>query len=286
MGYCTVAQVRTIMGLPSGSDSPISDSDISTHITFAENYVNEYTGTVFWSIEDSGTASAGGASTLTDSTKTWTTNQYQGYTVWVYGGTGSGQYRVISSNTSTQLTATVAWTTTPDATSTYRIVPPSNPTVKLGVSTNYMLLDGTGTNTMFLDYYPIQNVRSLTIDGTSVDVADLAIYAQAGRITLKSTADVSVFSIRDYQLVQIDYFYGVYPIPTIITHFTAICAGISALVQQQGGTYKDFNSIQLPELSGNVGEVDRKIRGTIDSLLGQKEMYEGMIRKNPLLGEG
>lgn len=286
MGYCTVAQVRTIIGIPSGSDSPISDSDISTHITFAEQYVNEYTGTVYWSIEDSGTATAGGSTTLTDSGKSWTTNAYAGYTVWVYGGTGSGQYRVISSNTSTQLTVSVAWTTNPDATSTYRIVPPSNPAVRLGLTTNYVLLDGTGTNTQFLDYYPIQHIRSLTIAGTAVDIADLAIYAQTGQVTLKSTADVSVFSILDYQQVQIDYFYGVYPIPTIITHFTAICAGISALAQQQGGTYKDFNSITLPELSGSKGDIDRKIRGTIDSLLEQKTMYEGMVRKKPLLYQG
>ena len=68
-----------------------------------------------------GTATAGGASTLTNSAKTWTTNQWTNYQVRIVSGTGAGQIRTIASNTGTVLTTSAAWTTTPDATSVYNI---------------------------------------------------------------------------------------------------------------------------------------------------------------------
>lgn len=69
----------------------------------------------------SGTATAGGASTLTNSGKTWTVNQWANMQVRIVAGTGAGQFRVINSNTSTQLTVSAAWSVTPDATSQYVI---------------------------------------------------------------------------------------------------------------------------------------------------------------------
>jgi hypothetical protein len=68
-----------------------------------------------------GTATAGGASTLTNSAKTWTVNQWANSQVRIVSGTGAGQIRTIASNTATALTTSAAWTTTPDATSVYSI---------------------------------------------------------------------------------------------------------------------------------------------------------------------
>jgi hypothetical protein len=68
-----------------------------------------------------GTATAGGASTLTNSAKTWTVNQWTNYQVRIVSGTGAGQIRTIASNTATVLTTSAAWTTNPDATSVYSI---------------------------------------------------------------------------------------------------------------------------------------------------------------------
>ena len=68
-----------------------------------------------------GTATAGGASTLTNSAKTWTVNQWANAQVRITAGTGAGQVRTIASNTSTVLTTSAAWTVNPDATSVYRI---------------------------------------------------------------------------------------------------------------------------------------------------------------------
>lgn len=68
-----------------------------------------------------GTATAGGASTLTNSAKAWTTNQWTNYQIRISGGTGAGQIRTVASNTGTVITVSSAWTTQPDATSTYSI---------------------------------------------------------------------------------------------------------------------------------------------------------------------
>jgi hypothetical protein len=68
-----------------------------------------------------GTATAGAATTLTNAGKTWTTNQWSNYQIRITGGTGAGQIRTISSNTGTVITVSAAWTTNPDATSTYSI---------------------------------------------------------------------------------------------------------------------------------------------------------------------
>lgn len=68
-----------------------------------------------------GTATSGGASTLTNSAKSWTTNQWTQSQVRIVSGTGAGQIRTVASNTGTVITTSAAWTTQPDATSVYSI---------------------------------------------------------------------------------------------------------------------------------------------------------------------
>lgn len=75
-----------------------------------------------------GTATSGGASTLTDSGQSWETNQFAGRTLYIVDGLGIGQTRIIASNTATVLTVTVAWTTNPDSTSVYQVSPSSTVT--------------------------------------------------------------------------------------------------------------------------------------------------------------
>lgn len=71
----------------------------------------------------SGTATAGAATTLTNSIKAWATNMWANSQVRLTGGTGAGQVRTISSNTGTVLTVSASWGTNPDVTSTYVIEP-------------------------------------------------------------------------------------------------------------------------------------------------------------------
>jgi hypothetical protein len=67
-----------------------------------------------------GQATAGGATTLTDANAAWGTNQWQGYTIALTGGTGGGGSRTVVSNTATVLTV-AAWDVNPDNTTTYSI---------------------------------------------------------------------------------------------------------------------------------------------------------------------
>ena len=67
-----------------------------------------------------GTATSATATTLVNSAKTWTVNQWSNSQVRITSGTGAGQIRAITSNTATALTV-ATWTTTPDATSVYSI---------------------------------------------------------------------------------------------------------------------------------------------------------------------
>ncbi len=68
-----------------------------------------------------GTATAGAATTLTNSTKAWAANQWANYQIKIVSGTGAGQIRTIVSNTGTVITVSAAWATNPDATSVYHI---------------------------------------------------------------------------------------------------------------------------------------------------------------------
>jgi len=70
---------------------------------------------------DNGTATAGGATSLTDSSKTWTEDAWISYLVQITGGTGSGQIRRITDNDANILTITPAWDTNPSTDSTYII---------------------------------------------------------------------------------------------------------------------------------------------------------------------
>jgi hypothetical protein len=67
-----------------------------------------------------GSASSGTSTTLVDSTKNWTVNQWTEFQVRIVSGTGAGQVRRITSNTSTALTVS-GWNVNPDSTSTYSI---------------------------------------------------------------------------------------------------------------------------------------------------------------------
>lgn len=67
-----------------------------------------------------GTATSATSTTLVNSAKTWTVNQWCNYQVRITSGTGIGQVRTITTNTSTTLTVPT-WTVTPDATSVYAI---------------------------------------------------------------------------------------------------------------------------------------------------------------------
>lgn len=79
---------------------------------------------------DTGTATSGSATTLNDTGKAWTDNQWINYQVRITGGTGQGQIRVITDNTATGLVFAAGATI--DNTSTYVIEGDENAIYLLG----------------------------------------------------------------------------------------------------------------------------------------------------------
>lgn len=68
-----------------------------------------------------GKATAGSVTTLTQSDATWTTNEWAGYEIYIFSGTGKGQITNITSNTDTVLTFSTL-STAPDSTSRFEII--------------------------------------------------------------------------------------------------------------------------------------------------------------------
>lgn len=133
--FATVTGLSNVLGVSLFNPSatlPISGKTLAWTYTSATNTTLTWDGgTPVQLVLDSGTATAATNSTnngtLTDSGKTFATAQDNASTpigCWlkITGGTGSGQIRRILATTATQMTVAPAWTTTPDATSTYSIV--------------------------------------------------------------------------------------------------------------------------------------------------------------------
>lgn len=110
----TVTMARDQMAFMYSTLMPTGDDGLDDEFTL----ILEYSTTAL----DSGTASAGGITTLTDSGKSWTVNGYTNKVVKLTGGTGSGQVRNIVSNTATELTVDKVWEDIPDNTTTYSVI--------------------------------------------------------------------------------------------------------------------------------------------------------------------
>jgi hypothetical protein len=101
------------------------------------------------SVLQSGTAQAGGASTLTLAAgATATSGLYNGCRLKLYGGTGSGQSRTILSYNGATKVATVdyAWTTQPDNTTTYAVVEADNPALNSSLQVTSTATDPWATS--------------------------------------------------------------------------------------------------------------------------------------------
>ena len=94
-------------------------------------------------VYDTGKTTAATGTTLSDSDKSWTANEYIYYYVKIMDGTGKDQVRKITANTSSQLTV-VNWTTNPDATSVYKIFKENPATTKTPGDIGFTLSDNNG----------------------------------------------------------------------------------------------------------------------------------------------
>jgi len=258
ISYCTVAEVKGAINFPT-TGAPVSDSEIESFIEQSEEEIENIYKTKFGAIGDSGIADGDYSSTtLSQTGKTWTVDEWIGFIVWIYDGLGQGQYAEITSNTATKLTFAPAMTTVPDATSKYRIT-------KLGYRSESV--DGSGTKEQFVVYQPLINLIALEIDSIAVTPANVVQYKESGRLVLTSDSEVSWFADNNYQLVDMDYIYGVYPLPKIIKRLCICISGIRTLTAQIAGTYNDFTAVSLPGgLTASKGEPYVNIRSAVEQL--------------------
>jgi hypothetical protein len=269
--YCTVANVLSLAGIPSATNGgPISDADITQFILYAQAVVNNYCNTTFLSVETTATATTASTTTTLATTGTsWTTNQYAtNYMVEITSGTGIGQLRKITSNTTTTLTVTPTFTTTADDTSVFEVYP------------NTILSetrDGNNLAYFYTRYYPIHQLQSLTIDTTSITTTAVYLYSDLGKIRLKDAAEASLFNNTNPQSILLGYAYGVYPIPVIIQEYTATLAAIKTLLSQLGGSYRNVESYTIPEMTVNKGGQYQKIRETLEQLKAKEASMKPLL---------
>lgn len=105
------------------SDGVAGVQNINQYTTWLRCYINSSKELVL-SVGDrsSGTSSGSNtSSTLNDTTKSWSVNAYQDKVLVIHGGTGAGQYRRISNNSTNSLSISENWVTIPDATSGYTV---------------------------------------------------------------------------------------------------------------------------------------------------------------------
>lgn len=89
-------------------------TEVFNYISNAEGYIGI----------DSGTVTSATSTTITDSTKAWSTSQHWFKELFITAGTAIGERRIVKkSNTATTLTAHAPFATTPNTTSKYIIIP-------------------------------------------------------------------------------------------------------------------------------------------------------------------
>jgi len=263
--YCSQSDVERAMGVTAG-ETNVTQAQILEAIKSASTEVDLITHTTYHNEEDTGTAESGTTTSLTDTDKSWTTDEYANYVLWIYSGTGSGQYANISSNTTDTLTIETV-TTAPDSTSKYRIIPDCI------VDEDY---DGNSTSEFQLFPYPIKSLEALEVAGTTVTPAKVYTYEKEGYLRLQAqlSPEVSYFTDQYPQCVSVTWVYGVYPVPREIKRLTASLAALQCLIQQIGGTYNDVTSYSIPHLTASKGEPYTNIREALTRL--EKQVDKGM----------
>ena len=246
MAWVTATQVKAAINFPS-TGAPLTDAQIEDFILDSQEEIEQLYNTRFGHVETNGTADGDySTTTFSDSTQAWTESAYVGQVAWITGGTGIGQYREVSANDATKITVTPIFTTTPDATSTYKIV-----------DLEYIdeSVDGTGEKTQFTKHFPLINLNALTIDSTDITTTYVYQYKDAGELVLSSSAETRFFTDTYPQLIDLKYVFGVYPIPRIIQRLCILLAGMKTVAAKVSGSYSDFATVSLPGgISGSKGQ--------------------------------
>lgn len=261
MSYCTVAEVKAAIDFPA-TGAPIDDATIQAFIDESEEEIEQIYKTKFGNIEDTKTATGSSTDTTIAVTDTpWTADDYIGYVVWVISGTNSGEYREIIANDTNTLTVSEAFTAAIDATSIFRIT-------KLGYKDE--TIDGSGRDIQFTINQPLINLNSLTIDSTDITLSNVYQTQASGKLQLGNGSEMSYFSDREPQLVNMKYVFGVFPMPKVIKRLCILLTSMRTLTAQIAGTYDDFANVSFPGgVSASKGEPYLNIQASLNYMQGE-----------------
>jgi hypothetical protein len=214
----------------------------------------------------SGTAQAGGASTITLQATAAVTRDswYNGLTITTTGGTGSGQTRTISSYVGSTQVATVssAWTTAPDATTTYTItgVGPSetNAATQFNEWTQVTVWAGDNPSSAtgwIMNGDTVSNVNQNTYDAIKIVVrdGDAMIFANADANTMQSLSTYNFastgtgvrFKGNEKNLSQFARF------NTIVWCQLTGPGGIGGLIAESGTSVSSYGNVASVYSTGN-----------------------------------
>jgi len=255
--YVSVDDVKNAVDYPLGGDSPVSTASIQRFINESTDEIENIMNTKFGSVGDSGTAFVSSSASVFDTNADWQTDLFEDWILWVYSGTGSGQYRNIESNTGQTAIVSPDFDVLPDLTSNYRIL-------KLGFSS--AAIDGSGTKTFVTEEKPFVDLIRLKVDKTVVSASNVYQYP-SGKLIMKDGSQSSVFSNTYPQINDLIYVYGVYKMPKIIERLCICISGIKTLISQVAGTYDDFTTVSLPGgFNASKGEPYTNLKSALDSL--------------------
>jgi len=148
---------------------------------------------IFDRLEDAGYSSGGNTiTTLHDTSKTWSTSSFiTSYTLRIISGTGAGQARSISANTSTQLTVSSAWATPPDSSSFY-VITRKKAFTRTSTSDNVLRYTAGGSVNQ-----PLANlITSHTFSQPDANMISITLTAQTGN------SDPKTQQKRQYTLTE------------------------------------------------------------------------------------
>jgi hypothetical protein len=176
--------------------------------------------------------------TLQDTTKVWTVNQYIGYYVRIISGTGVGQLRAISANTANTLTW-VSVGTSPDNTSRYSIEG-----FDAGTASSSTSASGTASSTAASILGNVMTVGA-TVTGK---FRPGMVLSGTGVSTLLSFANATSAS----NVVTVGSTTGIYVgmIITIVSGTGALATGITTVIQVNSATTFTVSQAPTTPLSG------------------------------------
>jgi hypothetical protein len=209
-------KIRLLTGSGCGSELTIT-GNTATMLTFnaTQTFVPDTT-TKYIIMDTFGLATAGSTTTITDTTKNWTVNQWAGKKVKITSGTGISQEILITSNTATVLTFAAVGTMGVDSTYTILGIPNRGSGIELmhiygntgDTKGRYMYLP-RGTISNAIDRYDICNgiwEYGSTFSPNSETFTTGSMYAYDGKnklIMQKETGRVMALDVNTQQIENI-----------------------------------------------------------------------------------